>query len=87
MSFRGDYCDLSTHLWGVKHVVKERKGNARKVIKPHHRASVLTFTFSPLSLSLSPPFFTVLYHFSPSQHQKPYYVLVKMDKPLSQMFR
>lgn len=80
MSFRGDYCDLSTHLWGVKHVVEERKGRARKVIKPHHRASILTLTFSPLSLlrSLS---------FSPSQHQKPYYVLVKMDKPLSQMFR
>lgn len=80
MSFRGDYCDLSTHLWGVKHVVKERKGKARKVIKPHHRASVLTSTFSPLSLLRSLPS-------SSSQHQKPYYVLVKMDKPLSQMFR
>lgn len=79
MSFRGDYCDLTTHLWGVKHVVKERKGRARKVIKPNHRASVLTFTFSPSLLrSLS---------FSPLEHQKPYYVLVKMDKPLSQMFR
>lgn len=80
MSFRGDYCDLLTHLWGVKDAGKERKGRARKAIKPHHRASVLTFTFSPLSLlrSLS---------FSPSQHQKPHYVLVKMDKPISQTFR
>lgn len=79
MSFRGDYCDLSTHLCAVKHVVKERKGRAGKVIKPHHRASVLTFIFSPpLSSDRS---------VSPSEHQKPYYVLVKMDKPLSQMLR
>ena len=77
MSFRGDYCDLSTHLWGVKHVVKGRKGKAREVIKP---SAVLTFTFSPLSLLLS-------LSFSSSQHHKTYYVLVKMDKPLSQMFR
>lgn len=59
MSFRGDYCDLSTHLWGVKHVVKERMGRARKVIKPRHTASVLTFTFYA-SLSSYPAHFLPL---------------------------
>lgn len=52
MSFRGDYCDLSTHLWGVKRAVKERKGKSRESDKPHHRACVLTFTFFSLLQSL-----------------------------------
>lgn len=80
MSFRGDYCDLSTHLWGVKHVVKERKGKARKVIKTPSQSLCFNFhIFSPLS----PPFSAVFFLTAP----KAILCACQMDKPLSQMFR